>query len=238
MNTFIIHIRRRKEIVMETYLFYAYLKYTKESKLTFWPKLLDRPMSIIVFFSLTLLSCICGAIFALLGWFIAALIGVAAEIVFGSIFYHYSEKYQIEFSVKEYDKYLTYCSNLYKWLKEFNMQSADDIHELCRKIQSKIIRLKTDEENSKARVDRWLQTLIIPIVIVIITAIITKQENIEEMIAYAISVIVLFAVVYGIVVMIKSISLFPQRRRIEQMECFASDLQGVLNFLNSNAKKN
>ena len=222
---------------METYLFYAYLKYAKENKQSFWPKLLSRPVSVIIFFLLTLLSCVCGAIFALLGWSIAALIGMVGEIVFGILFYNCSEKYQIEFCVEEYDKYTEYCSNLHKWLEKFNKQRPDEIRELYDKIQVKITRMKTEEKNSKARGDRWLQTLIIPAIIAIITAIITKQENIGEMITYAFAVVILFAVVYGIVTIIKSISFFPQKRRIEQMECFASDLQGVLNFINSNAKK-
>jgi hypothetical protein len=222
---------------METYLFYAYLKYAKENKQSFWPKLLSRPISVIIFFSLTLLSCVCGAIFALLGWSIVALIGMVGEIVFGIIFYNCSEKYQIEFCVEEYDKYTEYCSNLHKWLEKFNKQRPDEIRELYDKIQTKIARMKTEEENSKARGDRWLQTLIIPAIIAIITAIITKQENIGEMITYAFAVVILFAVVYGIIAIIKSISFFPQKRRIEQMECFASDLQGVLDFINSNAKK-
>ena len=222
---------------METYLFYAYLKYAKENKQSFWPKLLSRPVSVIIFFLLTLLSCVCGAIFALLGWSIAALIGMVGEIVFGILFYNCSEKYHIEFCVEEYDKYTEYCSNLHKWLEKFNKQRPDEIRALYDKIQTKIARMKTEEENSKARGDRWLQTLIIPAIIAIITAIITKQENIEEMIAYALAIVILFAVVYGIVAIIKTISFFPQKRRIEQMECFVSDLQGVLNFINSNAKK-
>ena len=222
---------------METYLFYAYLKYAKENKQSFWPKLLSRPVSVIIFFLLTLLSCVCGAIFALLGWSIAALIGMVGEIVFGILFYNCSEKYHIEFCVEEYDKYTEYCSNLHKWLEKFNKQRPDEIRALYDKIQTKIARMKTEEENSKARGDRWLQTLIIPAIIAIITAIITKQENIEEMIAYALAIVILFAVVYGIVAIIKTISFFPQKRRIEQMECFVSDLQGVLDFINSNAKK-
>ena len=65
---------------------------------------------------------------------------------------------------------------------------------------------------------------------------VTKQENIEEMIAYALTIVILFAMVYGTIAIIKSISFFHQKRRIEQMECFASDLQGVLDFINSDAK--
>ena len=216
---------------METYLFYAYLKYAKENKQSFWPKLLSRPRSVIIFFSFTLISCVCGAIFALSGWYIASLIGMAGEIVFGIVFYNCSEKYQIEFCAEEYDKYAAYCSNLRKWLEKFNKQSTDDIQELHDKIQAKITRLKAEEENSKARGDRWLQTLVIPAVIAIITAIITKQENVNAMLAYAFAIVILFAVVYGSIAIIKSISFFPQRRKIKQMECFASDLQGVLDLI-------
>ena len=221
---------------METYLFYLYLKFAKENKQTFWPKLLSRPISVIIFFLLTLLSCVCGAIFALLGWYIAALIGMVGEIVFGILFYNCSEKYHIEFCVEEYDKYTGYCSNLHKWLKKFNKHSADDIQELYNKVHAKIVRMKTEEENSKARGDRWLQTLIIPAIIAIITTIIARQENIGEMITYAFAVVILFAVVYGIVAIMKTISFFPQKRRIEQMECFASDLQGVLDTIKNSTK--
>lgn len=216
---------------METYLFYAYLKYAKENKQSFWPKLLSRPRSVIIFFSLTLISCVCGAILALLGWSVAALIGIIGEIVFGIVFYNCSEKYQIEFCVEEYDKYAEYCSNLHKQLEKFNKQSTDDIQELHDKIQAKIARLKAEEENSKVRGDRWLQTLVIPAVIAIITAIITKQDNVNTMLAYAFAIVTLFSVIYGAIVIIKSISFFPKKRRIEQMECFASDLQGVLDLI-------
>lgn len=219
---------------METYLFYAYLKYAKDNKQSFWPKLLSRPISVILFFSLTIVSCVCGAIFALLGWSIVALIGMAGEIIFGIIFYHCSEKYQIEFCIEEYDKYTAYCSNLHKWLKKFNKRSADDIQELYDRIQTKIVHLKAEEESSKARGERWLQTLIIPAIIAIITAIITKQEDVEMMLAYAFTIVILFAVVYGTIAVIKSISYFPQKRKIEQMECFASDLQGVLDLIKDN----
>ena len=221
---------------METYLFYAYLKYAKENKQSFWPKLLSRPVSVIIFFSLTLLSCVCGAIFALLRWSLVAAICVVLEIVFGSIFYCCSEKYRIEFCAEEYDKYKTYCVNLYGWLKKFEKQNKDDIQELHNRIQAKITRLKTEEEREKSRGDRWMQTLIIPTIIAIITAIIAKQESIETMFAYTFTIVTLFAVIYGAITMIKSISLFPQKRRIEQMECFASDLQGVLDSMKNNIK--
>ncbi len=221
---------------METYLFYAYLKFAKQNRQSFWPKLLSRPIGVIIFFSLTLLSCVCGAIFSILGWSVAALICIVCEIVFGSIFYHRSEKYQIEFCAQEYGKYKNYCMKLYEWLKQFDKESNDDIQKLYDRIQAKIIRLKAEEECEKSRGDRWLQTLIIPTIIAIITAIIAKQESIGTMFAYTFAIVTLFAVIYGAGAIIKSISFFPQKRSIEQMECFASDLLGVLDTIKNSTK--
>ena len=155
---------------------------------------------------------------------------MVGEFVFGIIFYNCSEKYQIEFCVEEYDKYKKYCFNLRKWLKQFDQHSDTDIQELHGRIQAKITRLRAEYESEKARGDRWLQTLIIPTVIAIITAIITKQESIESMFAYTFVIVALFVVIYGTIAIIKSISYFPQKRKIEQMECFSSDLQSILDL--------
>jgi hypothetical protein len=215
---------------METYLFYAYLKYAKESKQHFWPKLLSKPIGVIIFFSLTLLSCIGGAVSSFLGWDIAALIFIAGEIIFGIAFFYRLEKFHICFCVEEYEKYKKYCFNLRKWLKQFDQHSDTDIQELHGRIQANITRLRAEYESEKARGDRWLQTLIIPMVIAIITAIITKQESIESMFAYSFVIVALFVVIYGAISVIKSISSFPQKRTIEQMECFSSDLQSILDL--------
>ena len=216
---------------METYLFYAYLKYAKKNKQSFWPKLLSRPVSVIIFFSLTLLSGVCGAIFAFLGWSIAALIGMVGEIVFGILFYNCFEKYHIDFCVEEYDKYKDYCLKLYKWIKQFGVQNRDEVQMLHDRVQTKIICLKEEEEHRKSRNDRWLQTLIIPIILAIITAVIANQKSIETVLTYVLTILMIFAIIYGLLIMITNIGVFPQKRQIRQMECFASDLQGVIDLI-------
>lgn len=214
---------------MDTYLFYAYLKYAKENKQSFWPKLLSKPVGVIIFFSLTLIFCLCGTISMLMGWTLVAGISILGEVVFSIFLCHYLEKYQIKFCIEEYDKYKDYCLKLYEWIKQFDVQNRDNIQVLHDRIQTKIVRLK--EEEHHLRGDHWLQTLIIPVIITIIAAVVANQTSVETVLAEAVTILMVFGIIYGFVIMIINIGLFPQKRQIRQMECFASDLQGVLDLI-------
>lgn len=215
---------------METRLFYSYLKFAKENKQTFWPKLLGRPIGVIVFFILTLGSCFAGAISSLCGWRIVASIALMCEIGFGAVFYYLSEKYRIDFCDSEYGKYKDYCLNLSDHFEKIGIKK-EDISEICNSVCKKIDGLRLEEDKIKARGEKWLQTLIIPTIIAIITAVIAKQDSIEIMLTYTFAIVIVFAVVYGGVSVMRSISYFPEKRRIKQMECFASDLQSVLFYV-------
>ena len=91
--------------------------------------------------------------------------------------------------------------------------------------------MKNEDGIKKVRGDRWLKILIIPIMIVIITAITSKQENMGDMIAYSTALVVVFFSIYGGIAIAQEIICLPQKRQIRQMECFASDLQGVLDLI-------
>ncbi len=219
---------------METYLFYAYLKYSKENKQSFWPKLTTRPVLVIVFFILTLVSSICGIVFSLFQWHIATWIAITAEIIFGILFYTFSEKYHIDFCSSEYKTYKNYCLKLYDWLQEFDVNTLTGVESLCHSITAKITQLKSEEESKNARSERWLQALFIPVIIAIITTSISHHENVGEMVLSTFSIVTFFILVYGVVSTIKSISNFPQRRKIKQMECFATDLNALISIIKSN----
>lgn len=215
---------------METYLFYLYLKFAKENKQTFWPKLFSRPAGVIVFFILTLAACAVGAFSSLLGWDIVALISLGCEILFGAVFYYLSEKYRIDFCDSEYGKYEEYCLKLLDHFEKTGIKK-EDIGEVYDSVYKKIDCLKLEEDKIKARGEKWLQTLIIPTVIAIITAVIAKQDSIEIMLTYTFAIVIIFAVVYGGISVVRSISFFPEKRRIKQMECFMNDLHSVLFFM-------
>ena len=115
-------------------------------------------------------------------------------------------------------------------MKSFDVNSIKDVKIVFDRITIKIDKMKAERESSNARLDKWLQILIIPVVIAIITAIVAKQISIEKMISYSISIIVLFAIIYGTILIFREISYLPKKRRIAQMECFANDLQAILDI--------
>lgn len=215
---------------MENYLFYAYLNFAKDNKQTFWPKLLSQPKAIIIIFSLVFVSCLSASVFALFNCLIGVIISITVELIFGGIFCWLSDKHHIDFCFEEYSKYKKYCNDLFLWMKSFDVNSIKDVKIVFDRITIKIDKMKAERESSNARLDKWLQILIIPVVIAIITAIVAKQISIEEMISYSISIIVLFAIIYGTILIFREISYLPQKHRIAQMECFANDLQAILDI--------
>lgn len=216
---------------METYLFYAYLKYSKENNQSFWPKLTSYPASIIIFVILIFLSGFFSIVFSLLKWYIASMVGIAFEITFVIIFYYIFEKYRIDFSSAEYKDYRNYCLKLYDWIKEFDISTVEKVEDLYHNVVAKKQQLELEEETKNSRGERWLQTLIIPVIIAIITTASSRQANMGEMILSTFLIISIFILIYGTVSATKSIINFPQKRKIKQMECFATDLNALLSII-------
>ena len=216
---------------METYLFYLYLKFARDNKQTFWPKLLSRPVTVIIFFILTLVACIAGTILSLCGKTSIALITLVGEIVCVIFFNFFTERYKINFCDSEYGTYEEYCMKLLEFLKQYKI-SENDLPEIYERICNKMDNMKTEEDKIKLRNERWLQTLIIPTVIALITAVIAKQNDVMQMLTYTFTIVIIFSVIYGIFSLIKSITFFHKKHKIKQMECFANDLNSITFFIN------
>ena len=112
----------------------------------------------------------------------------------------------------------------------FDESEYDRVLEITKEWEQRT-RFELEEDKIKARGEKWLQTLIIPTIIAIITAVIAKQDSIEIMLTYTFAIVMIFAVVYGGISVIRSISFFPEKRRIKQMECFMNDLHSALFFM-------
>lgn len=84
------------------------------------------------------------------------------------------------------------------------------------------------DKESQERTDKWLQALIIPILLAIITTSISNVSDISVMFKNMLIIIIGFVSVYCIFIALQKISNFPNKRMMEKLNCFASDLQGVL----------
>lgn len=212
---------------MEKYLFYMYLKYIKENELTFWQKFFKMPKHIICLVVGVLISAILAVVatFVQILWLIC--VSILAEAICCIALNVFIERYQINFSEISYEEYKKYCIGTLSWLKKFDL-SDDEIISMHERIEKQILSIKEEQKRNSEHVFKWLQALIIPVIVSIVTTIIAKETSVTNMVVYAAVILILFAILYGIGVAVKSLMLFPEKRKIEQMECFASDLQGAI----------
>ncbi|MEE1125579.1 MAG: hypothetical protein U0L18_06540 [Acutalibacteraceae bacterium] len=215
---------------METPLFYAYLKYQKDNQPDVWKFFLKLPKHIICIFILIAISIIVSIITAVFEATVPTLIALAVQVIAYLLMYYFTEKHLIKFSESNYNKYCDYCEKLNIWLKEHSINSDENIDELLQRFKVQISEAKSENEKSKNRFDKWLQTLVIPIILAIITTIITKQDDLVTIINPVIVILMVFVVLYVTVTSIAEFVSLPEKRRIEQMQCFANDLQGVLDY--------
>lgn len=222
---------------MENCLFYAYLKYQKDNKLNVWKYLLSHHKHIFITFVILVIL----AIFEVVVTFsnIDCLIWsfLVIEFFVYMLLYHFTEKDLIKFSYINYEKYCNYCEKLKEWLEIFGINSYESVNELLQRIKFQISEIKVEKEKKQNRFDKWLQTLVIPIVITMITTIITKQDDLENMINIVVVILIVFVMSYIIATSINKVRYLPEKRRIEQMQCFANDLQGVLDYIKKDKEK-
>ncbi len=231
------YYRNRKEYVVENYLFYAYLKYQKDNKLNAWKYLLKYHKPIFIIFVIMIISVIVQVITTILSVSYCSWICFVIEIIACMLIYYWSEKDLIKYSFEKYEKYCDYCEKLYKWLKHLDINSYEGIYELLQRIKLQISERKDENEKSKNRFDKWLQTLAIPIVITMVTTIINKQDDLIAMINPVVAILIVFVELYITFTSINKVISFPKKRKIEQMQCFANDLQGVLDYIKRDKEK-
>lgn len=218
---------------MEKYLFYSYLKYLKVTKNTVWPKLLKLPKYILVTVIIALLCFIAAIIFLFLKIIWVTAIFASGEIIFCLVTVYLINYYQISCSALNFQEYKDYCIDLKSWLCTFDITTRESVKDIQKRICGILEKARKEEEFADERTFKWLQTLIIPIVLVCVTAFVSSDDDISVKITSVILTLVVFAIVYGAYSILKSINGLFQKRKIQQLECFANDLQGVLDFFES-----
>lgn len=212
---------------MDRYLFYMYLKYLKDNKLTFWYELWKQPKMAIVLFAIVIISGISLLVFIFINKYLI-LISIIVEIVSCVILYFYTENYRITCSKNKTEEYRKYCKDIKRWLNGCGIRDKEAVEVLHSRVIESIEQLKSLDKESQERTDKWLQALIIPVVLAIITTVISNVSDIAVMFNNTLIIIICFVSIYCIFTSTQKISSFPQKRMLEQLNCFASDLQGVL----------
>lgn len=222
---------------MVSRLLYCYLNFQKEQNTSISKKLVKLPRHIFIC-AIMLFAAIIATL--VLTFFpdlrLFEYICCTLAVILCIIMYIITERFQINTSNTSIGKYQTYCTELRKWLNENNIKSNDEINLLHKRLIEHINEKKEERKEQNDRVDKWTQTLAIPVLLAIITTMIDKGISIQDSIFFSLGLVFIFAICCCIVWFMKIMIQFPDKRKIEQMKFFADDLQVLLD-LNSNNKK-
>lgn len=212
-------------------MLYYYLDYQKDHNTNIWKKLIKLPWHILI--CTIMLFVAIAANFVL--WFFPTLKIVqytcgALTFIICIIMYVITERFQISTSKISMSKYQTHCTELRKWLNENNIKTDDEINLLRKRLIEHIDEKKAERKEQNDRVDKWTQTLAIPVLLAIITAVIDKEISIQDSIFFTLGLVLIFTTCCCIAWFMKIMIQFPDKRKIEQMKYFAEDLQCLLDL--------
>lgn len=215
---------------MELLLYRSYLKYLKDNKIPVSEALKKIPKVMLGLLISLILSAICAVIVLCIKqirqYFFAAL---GVEAVVSLIVFLYAQHYEIKNSDKDIKAHKKYCESLYIWLeKSLISVESKDIVELKSRMDSRLEKYAETQQRTTDIIMRFIQALIIPVILTVLTVILNNQIDINVILAYgfvAIMLLCFFIVtLFGFVSFINLI----RKNEYEKMNSFSKDLQSIL----------
>lgn len=215
---------------MESILFDSYRKYQKEQKDNFIKAIFKLPLLAQIFLAIIVLCLIYSVLVVFVPWLrVAYGYCLAVEVLTCVALYFYTENFQIKTSDSRLFVYQEYCEKTKQWLASVGVNvTPENITEIMKRTNKRIALLEKKRKERRDRIDRWIQILIIPILLAIFSAVIKEQTDLSLLFVYAVTMIVTIASIGLAFLNIYNIIDFFQKRKLEQMKSFAEDLQGIL----------
>lgn len=216
---------------MELKYLYSYLQYQKTNNKKAWKRLMRLPWYMLLLLAVSFALLITTFI---LNCFLSNKIPViileitAMTVIFTT--YFLSEKYQVSTSKLTLQNYARSRTSFNEWLKTVRIDSEEDKKLLLSRLKEYISLQEKNQRRIADRWDKWLQVLVIPVILTLMTTIIANQKDVNLIIASVVSIMLIFGVVYGLIVLFRTVGDLPLKRRINQMQCFAEDLQSTMDM--------
>lgn len=215
---------------MEEITLKLYLKFQKNYYKSAWKNLLSIPASIWAWFSISFVFAVIGIILMLcsiqVGAFLTYLFATISMVVLGTCI----DRYSIKTSDSDLVAYQSYLHDCLLWLISNGFENKQSVLLLHEKINNSFNELKAEQKERNTHFEKWVQVLAVPVILAIITAAIKEQSDTTSMISYSIAIVIAFMALYCIVSWIKNILWFPNKRKMEQLNCFKNDLRGILDW--------
>lgn len=215
---------------MELLLYRSYLKYLKDNREPISKAFKKMPKTMVSLLIILLLSAISVIVVICIEkiriYFYAA---IAIEVIIAFAVFLYGQHYEIKNSDQDIKKYKTYCTNLFLWLTNTSVSvERKDIIELKSRMVNRLEKHEQKQQRTYDVAIRFIQVLIIPIVLTVLTVVLNKQIDISLIFAYGFIAIMILS--FLAVTSFGFISFFNliRKNESEKMKSFVNDLQGIL----------
>ena len=215
---------------MDERIFNCYLKYQKSNNPDIFKKLKSLPKNLRILMLLLVGSIFWGIVSSFFKSETASVVFLFLNAVLSFVFYWRFENYRIKISDKSIEKHKEYCLNIANWLKTFDIETDEHIQIVYKRITERISKNNDEREKSVNRVEKWVQVLLVPILICIISEIIKSDADVSVAIANSFVVILISALVFSLIYISRFLKWFPNKRETAQMQYFAEDLRSILDY--------
>lgn len=213
---------------MDEIIYNAYLNFKKQ----YYGKPLQRvrrlPILVIICSILLVACAIIGLILLyhkVAQWYwIAVIIELFCTIAIGIK----CEEYKINHHQEQLIDYINYCKGLYKMFKDNYIKNDEQLQKIFDKVNFKINEIQTSKKAQVETVNKWMQILFIPIILVVITAIAESEINIQGIIELSSLLIIGTLTVYSLVIGGIYLMTYDTTLHLQKLKYFAEDIQGVL----------
>lgn len=215
---------------MESILFDSYRKYQKSEKDNIVKAIFKLPVMAKLLLGAIIISSIIGlAIIFVEGLREKYFYYLVFEAILCIGIYFYTENFQIKTSDARLYIYQSYCTAIKTWLDGLGfIVTVENITEIINRTQKNIALLEDARDKRRNRIDKWIQVLIIPILLAVFSAIIKDQTNLSLLLTYAFAMLIALGSLGLAFFNCYNVVDFFRKRKIEQMKSFAEDLQGIL----------
>lgn len=211
-------------------LFDNYRKYQKKNQDNFFKAFWKLPKPAIIIF-IVIISTIIYAILSIFvkhlqQWYVWCLL---LEILACVTLYFYTEYYQIKTSSMRLQVYKKYCRKINIWLKTTGLiVNKKNLNEIIDRINRDILTMEEKRNKRRDRIEKWIQILIIPILLAVFSELIREQTNLSVLISYALVLLISVGSLSLAFLCCYNIIDFFQKRKLEQLKSFSNDLQGII----------
>ncbi len=142
----------------------------------------------------------------------------------------YTERHQIKNSEDDLESYRSYCNKLKNYLINDRKISLNIFSELIARLNTMNDKLEEKIDRKHERFSKFMEMLLIPISAVILGALLDKEINVNEVLNFGLSGLLIILFTYGLILFVSFLYDFVMRAPQGRYKRFATDLQSILDF--------